>query len=204
MDHESLQRVPDAASLENAINLEIHDEAGNSLKFGSLFEDRRTIIVFIRHFFCGTCQAYVTQLASVPKEALVAANTHLVIIGCGEWKAIRGYKETTGFVGDIYADSSRTLYHALGMTITNLDLTPKDQKKRSYVKDSYLHNVFSSILKGPIKQPLNIGKQGNISQLGGEFIFGPGSQCTFASRMQHTEDHMEVSDLVQKAGVAYP
>ena len=33
-----------------------------------------------------------------------------------------------------------------------------------------------------------MGKQGSISQLGGDFIFGPDAQCIFAHRMRHTED----------------
>jgi len=52
--------------------------------------------------------------------------------------------------------------------------------------------------------PTQLGKQGNIKQLGGDFIFGPGTlyedsrtlgllvmignTCSFAHRMQHTED----------------
>lgn len=39
-----------------------------------------------------------------------------------------------------------------------------------------------------LHNPSHIGKQGNFSQLGGEFILGPGLECSFASRMQHTED----------------
>ena len=27
---------------------------------------------------------------------------------------------------------------------------------------------------GPIKNPSHFGKQGNLSQLGGDFVFGPG------------------------------
>ena len=36
-------------------------------------------------------QQYVMQLASVRKDALEAANTRLVIIGCGDWKLIKNY-----------------------------------------------------------------------------------------------------------------
>jgi hypothetical protein len=61
-----------------------------------------------------------------------------------------------------------------------------------------------------LKKPLHIGKQGNFSQLGGEFILGPrtyhslflcqlsnllrsitlrkGNTCSFAHYMRHTED----------------
>jgi len=60
--------------------------------------------------------------------------------------------------------------------------------------------------QGPLKHPDHIGKQGNISQLGGDFIFGTGTRifpisgsslrsdlmvdndCLFAHRMEHSED----------------
>ena len=33
-----------------------------------------------------------------------------------------------------------------------------------------------------------MGKNGNIRQLGGEFIFGPGATGQVVSKMKHTED----------------
>ena len=77
--------------------------------------------------------------------------------------------------------------------ISNLQTTPKGEEKRSYLKRSFLNNTlwsiwvrrlliarlvslraFSSLQRGPLKNPSHIGKQGNISQLGGDFILGPG------------------------------
>ncbi|KAL1738248.1 hypothetical protein HDZ31DRAFT_51288, partial [Schizophyllum fasciatum] len=51
------------------------------------------------------------------------------------------------------------------------------------------------------KSPSLLGRQGKISQLGGEFVLGPGNVCSFASRMQHTEDHVEVAELLKEAGI---
>jgi hypothetical protein len=92
------------------------------------------------------------------------------------------------------------------MNLETLARTPKGQEKRSYLTSGFFKNVFSSVFvsgfdffllataltiagkNGPIKHPTLVGKQGNISQLGGDFIFGPGAQCSFAHRMQNTED----------------
>jgi hypothetical protein len=41
--------------------------------------------------------------------------------------------------------------------------------------------------QGPLQNPSLIGKQGNLSQLGGEFVFVDGT-CTFVNRMKNTED----------------
>jgi len=99
--------------------------------------------------------------------------------------------ERTGFQGAIYADPTRSVYHALGMNIERLATTPANQKKRSYIHTHTVSNIFSSIGVPTIRSidlfqctnrawqhalvnPGLIGKQGNISQLGGEFVMGPG------------------------------
>ncbi|EJF66162.1 hypothetical protein DICSQDRAFT_48829 [Dichomitus squalens LYAD-421 SS1] len=192
---------PDVIS--NAASLNVHDSDGKEVSFGSLIKDQKTIVVFIRHFWCGICQRYVMQLASVRKEALEEANSRLVVIGCGDWKLIKNYCGLTDFKGGLYADPSRQLYHTLGL-VQNLSRTPTGQEKRSYIGKSALGNALSSIWEGPLKNPQFLGKQGNISQLGGDFIFGPGESCSYASRMKHTEDHVEVEELMKQAGVAYP
>lgn len=107
--------------------------------------------------------------------------------------------DTTGLSGGIYADPSRDLYHTLGL-IENLDATPSAQQKPSYIVRSTIGNVLKSIWvrltvvvesalpyaratnsQDALKTPQYIGKQGNISQLGGDFIFGPGESGTNAT-----------------------
>jgi len=53
-----------------------------------------------------------------------------------------------------------------------------------------------------MKNPQFAGKIGNMTQLGGDFVLGPGPICTFAARMQHAEDHVEASELTQHLGIA--
>jgi len=195
--------IPDEQTLSRASDLTIYDSKGEGVKFGSLFEKDKSVVVFIRHFFCGACQAYVNQLAEVSQSVLDTSNVKIVVIGCGQWEPISRYSELTNFSGPIFADPSRELYHALGMTIETLSRTPKGQQKRSYLTTSILGQTAQSIWRA-LQRPTLIGKQGNISQLGGEFIFGPGKTCSFAYRMQHTEDHVEVAELMEAAGAQYP
>ncbi|RXW14940.1 hypothetical protein EST38_g10918 [Candolleomyces aberdarensis] len=191
-------------SIVKAAELEVDDIDGKKVKFGTLFESEKAVVVFIRHFFCGLCQIYVENLARVPSEPLSKAQTRIIVIGCGEYEAIKAYHDITGFKGAIYADPTRDLYHALGMTLETLSTAPSNQPKPGYLAGvGMVSNIFTSIWKGPMKNPVLIGKQGNISQLGGEFIFGPGKQCLFASRMRNTEDHVSVEELMQVAGVEY-
>jgi len=196
--------LPDETTIKEASDLEIFDINGDKVKFGSIYASEKAIVVFIRHFFCGACQAYVEHLATVREEALEEAGTKIVVIGCGEWNVLKTYAETAKFKGQLFADPSRKLYHALGMDIENIERTPKGQPKPSYISLGLFRGIMQSIWRGPIKNPSFIGKNGNISQLGGEFIFSPGPQCTFASRMKHTEDHTEVSELMKQASVSFP
>ncbi|KAF9225106.1 hypothetical protein BS17DRAFT_750569 [Gyrodon lividus] len=204
----------DDASLLRAAEITLLDSQGQSVKFGSILADKLTIVVFIRHFFCGSCQDYVFQISSIRPAALADTGKQVIIIGCGSYEPIAHYKgkntplrylpQTTTCPFPIYADPSRKLYHALGMTIETLAATPANEQRKSYLQKGDVANVFRSIWRGPLKNPSLIGKQGNISQLGGEFIFEPGPKCTFASRMQHTQDHVEVAELMKAAGIEYP
>jgi len=38
------------------------------------------------------CQNYLVDLAKVPKETFEAANTDIIVVGCGEWGIIKQYK----------------------------------------------------------------------------------------------------------------
>jgi len=193
----------DKKTLETATDIHVFDSQGRQVRFGNIFADQKTVIVFIRHFFCGSCMQYVSQLATVREDALKEASTQLALVGCGDWKLIENYKRDSEFKGEIYANPDGKLYDALGM-ISNLRTTPRGEEKRSYLKRGLLGTTLWSIWRGPFKSPSHIGKQGNISQLGGDFIFGPGIRCSYLSRMRHTEDHVEVSELMKAAGVTYP
>jgi hypothetical protein len=51
--------------------------------------------------------------------------------------------ETTGFKGDVYVDSSRETFRALDLKV-NLEITPKGEKKKSYLPQSMFANVIAS------------------------------------------------------------
>ncbi|PAV22926.1 hypothetical protein PNOK_0288300 [Pyrrhoderma noxium] len=187
--------------VEKVSTINVFDNKGNEVVFGDLFASTKTIVIFVRHFFCGMCQAYVSQLAQVPRNALEGVNVKLVVIGCGDWNLIDNYKKATEFQGELYADPQREIYHALGL-VESLKMAPSGEPRKSYVP-GVVTSVLKSIWQGPITNPTHVGKQGNISQLGGDFIFGPGKVCTFAHPMKHTQDHIEVKDLMKEAGVTF-
>jgi len=191
----------DQNTLGTIADYSVWSEKGEEIKFGSLYAERKTVVVFIRHFFCGMCQNYLIELAKVPKESFEAANTDIIVVGCGEWALIKQYKEDTGYYYPIYADPSRKLYKALGL-IASLAPPPSDAPKKSYV-GSVVSTTIHSTLRA-LKSPIAFFKGGDITQLGGDFILGPGNHCSFASRMRWTTDHVEVPDLMAAAGVPMP
>jgi len=200
----SRDAVPTADVLATAAGLYVYAEDGTKVTFGSLVEDGKTIVIFIRHFFCGVCKDFVTQLGTVRKEALSAAGAKLVVIGCGEYHMIPAYRADAAYPYEVYADPKKELYITLGMTKRTLAATPKGEEKKNYVKDSYLTYAVRGAISGPLSHPTQIFAAGDIAQLGGEFIFEPGLDVTFVSRMQHTADHLDVIDIMSKASVEYP
>ncbi|KAJ4471005.1 AhpC/TSA antioxidant enzyme-domain-containing protein [Lentinula lateritia] len=180
--------IPDTETLSKLSHLEVFDASGNKVRFGSLFENQTVIVVFIRHFFCGL---YVSQLSSEYSklsQVFEEANVDIIAIGCGDWQPIEKYSDITGFpFSKIFADPSLGVFHGLGMDIKTLARTPTGEKRASYLTEGIIKGSLWSIWRG-LKNPRLIGKQGNIAQLGGEFILGPGNRCTFAHRMRHTED----------------
>ncbi|KIM40577.1 hypothetical protein M413DRAFT_446012 [Hebeloma cylindrosporum] len=74
-------------------------------------------------------------------------------------------------------------------------------RRGSYVKHSVLSGIAMVIVRG-IKVGMPPWEDGgDIAQLGGEFVFGPGLTCSFAHRMQTPKDHMAVEDVLTAAGV---
>ena len=54
-------------------------------------------------------------------------------------------QETAKFKGQLFADPTRKLYHALGMDIENLDRTPKGQPRPSYLLLGSISSTIQSI-----------------------------------------------------------
>ncbi|KAH6889506.1 AhpC/TSA antioxidant enzyme-domain-containing protein [Coprinopsis sp. MPI-PUGE-AT-0042] len=194
--------IPSVETLEKASAFEVVDEEGNKVKFGALIE-KKVLVVFIRHFFCSACLSYSQNLAHVPQEALDAAGIQIVLIGCGEHICIKDYHEASGFKGPIYADPTRTLFRALGMTYDTIATAPEQEARASYLGTKTNQELRSSSWLRAWLNPGLIGQQGNIFQNGGEFILGPGNQCTLASRMAHTMHHIPVEEMMKSAGVEY-
>jgi hypothetical protein len=73
----------------------------------------------------------------------------------------------------IYTDPTNQLHTALGMTLRSLSPGP-DSQRGSYVRHNILRGI-AMVVSNAIKVRMPIFENGgDISQLGGEFVLGPG------------------------------
>ena len=200
---------PDRATLAAVQEIPIYDAEGTSRPFGSLYDPmtathQRQLVIFVRHIYCGACQAYLKALTdgiSMQEYFSMPIPTSIVVIGCGKPDLIPHYKKFSGNPPfPMFADPSRLLFKKLGMKIS---LDP-GKERPEYMRDiSTLAwiNGQGKTIKRSLKDPHGIRKRdvfrgGNPMQIGGEFLFEDG-QVIWCSRMTHYRNHAEVA-LVRK------
>lgn len=98
---------------------------------------------------------------------------------------------------EIYVDPTRAIYRALGMTRRTTDGGSEDDKGE-YVVHGPVGGI-GLVVRNALKMPL--GKAGDIKQLGGEFLFGPGIRSDFCHRMPTTRAHTSIRELLKLAKV---
>ncbi|KAH9954032.1 hypothetical protein BC827DRAFT_1144861 [Russula dissimulans] len=192
-----------SAQLTQAARLPIVRENGLRIQFGELWRTQRTVVIFIRHFWCPMCQDY---LASVMREvdhaALARSGVRLVVIGCGSYGLIRSYRQIFHLPYELFVDGSpgQMLYRTLRMGRVS------SGAHKAHPAGSYVRHGAVSGLAMVVAHALRVGmpvweRGGDASQLGGEFVLGPGLSCTYAHRMQSTAGHAPIVDVLAAAGV---
>uniref|UniRef100_A0A8C6LLS7 Peroxiredoxin like 2C n=6 Tax=Nothobranchius TaxID=28779 RepID=A0A8C6LLS7_NOTFU len=175
----------------------IHDRHGNSFPFKGLYQDRKSVIVFVRNFLCYSCKEYVDDLSKVPREALEVAGIRLVVIGQSSYHHIEPFCMLTGYPYEIYVDPQRCLYQKLGM---RREETFTDSARPSpHVKSGLFMGQMKSIWRAMTSPAFDF--QGDLHQQGGAIIAGPDSQVHFVHFDLNRLDHMPISWLLQLAGV---
>ncbi|KAH9944866.1 AhpC/TSA antioxidant enzyme-domain-containing protein [Amylocystis lapponica] len=193
--------MPTPEQLEHAASLVVVAQSGLRVPFGDLFRIRRTIVIFIRHFWCPLCQDYMSSVTrAVDPEELKRAGVDLVFIGNGSPGMIKSYRQIFHTPFAIYTDPTLRLHAALGMTRRTTDPGPESEKG-AYTQ----HGLISGIAM-VVRNALRVGmpvweKGGDVAQLGGEFVLGPGLDCTFAHRMRTTRSHEPIMTVLAAAGV---
>ncbi|KAF2857371.1 hypothetical protein K470DRAFT_202504, partial [Piedraia hortae CBS 480.64] len=197
---------PDRALLASVYDIPLYDAEGVAVPFGSLFDPvyalhQRQLFLFIRHFYCGACQAYLQAISrSITHNDYFSmpTPTSIFVIGCGHPELIPHYRKFTSCPFPIYAEPTRRLFKKLGM-VANLNL---GHERPDYMKDisvpSWLAGQVKTISRS-LKDPDGIRKRdvlrgGNPMQIGGEFLFEDG-EVLWCHRMRNYRDHTEIPEL---------
>ncbi|TFK69686.1 hypothetical protein BDN72DRAFT_767649, partial [Pluteus cervinus] len=187
--------LPTPSQLSAAASLPIISSAGIRVPFGLLFELQKTIVIFIRHFWCPLCQDYMTSVKNLAKPEMLKGtrDVQLVIISNGAHTLIEKYKQIFNLPFNMYTDPTLAVYNALGMG--------KDKDEASYVKHGLVSGI-ALVMARAVKVKMRVWENGgDVGQLGGEFVLGPGLRCTFAHRMQTPKGHAPISLVLRAAGV---
>ena len=186
------EKLPSTSDLEKCEKMPVFNTLGESCVFKDLYQGNRTMVIFVRHFFCGMCQDFLSRLSEeVSKESLKAARnpTSIIIIGCGQPELIKDYALRTRCPFPIYADPSRKLYDLFGMTST----LSQGGRRPNYQSGGIFSIAAKSFFQG-LSAGFGALKGGSFSQIGGEFLFENG-KIVWCHRMKNTRDHTEIDDL---------
>lgn len=141
--------------------LQIYNDQSQPIAFSTLLgpstapaatsQPQTSIVLFIRHFWCGLCQVFLRTLReSITPAQLKERGITLSVVGCGSPRMIADYAALLAFPAEwkIYADPDKVLYTALGMTLRTLKNSsglPKEQRPDYIQGLSRTQNVIDSI-----------------------------------------------------------
>ncbi|VDB94278.1 unnamed protein product [Peniophora sp. CBMAI 1063] len=194
--------LPSAAQLARAAEMVVLQENGTPVPFGSLWKEKRSAVIFIRHFWCPSCREYLAGVVrAADTAALERAGAQLLIVGCGDFNLIKSYRQTFRMPFQLVVDPShgQQLYRTLGMNMLlppGLGGVQPSGGAKGRVRSAAF--VFKTTLRAGVPA---WGRGGDSSQLGGEFVLGPGLRCTYAHRMQSVRGHAPVEEVLAAVGV---
>ncbi|KAF9818580.1 hypothetical protein IEO21_02685 [Rhodonia placenta] len=194
--------IPTREQLKHAASLPVVAQNGIRVQFGELFKSRRTVICFLRHFWCPADQDYMYSVArEVDPEALRHAGLDLVFVGLGSPAMIKSYKQIWRMPFLIYTDPTLRLHAALGMTRRTQD-AGSEFERGEYARHGPLGGL-AMVVRNAIRVGMPVWeKGGDVTQLGGEFVLGPGPTCLYTHRMRTTRSHAPILHVLSAAGLS--
>ncbi|KAM3867422.1 peroxiredoxin-like 2C [Diretmus argenteus] len=182
--------------LEEVEECLIYDRHGVPVPFKTLYQDRKSVIIFVRNFLCYSCKEYVDDLSKIPREALSDAGIRLVVIGQSAYHHIEPFCSLTGYPYEIYVDPERCIYQKLGMK--REEIFTDSAHPSPHVKSGMLMGHLKSMWRAMTSPAFDF--QGDPHQQGGALIAGPGSEVYFSHLDMNRLDHMPINWLLQLAG----
>ena len=85
--------LPTPEQLQMASAMLLLSESGVRVRFGDLFRDGKTVVIFVRHFRFTPCQDYIRSIdEELDVEAMQRAGLRFVIVGIGSHHMITPYR----------------------------------------------------------------------------------------------------------------
>ncbi|KLO09766.1 hypothetical protein SCHPADRAFT_810398, partial [Schizopora paradoxa] len=193
--------LPTPEQLHMAGSMLVVSESGVRVRFGDLWKNGKTVVIFIRHFRFAPCQDYIRSISEeLDVPALQKAGLQFVVVGLGSHHMIAPYRQLTGTKFAMYTDPTLSIHRVLGMNLKSLD-SGSAAEQGHYVKSGVLGGIRRT-LKDAVTMKLPVfEKGGDLLQLGGEFILGPNQRCYYAHRMKTTRSHAPILNVVAASGL---
>ncbi|XP_015268159.1 PREDICTED: thioredoxin-like protein AAED1 isoform X2 [Gekko japonicus] len=159
--------------LRSASSRLVVDAAGKRIPFGALYEQQKTIVVFVRD-----------------------ANVRLVVVGQSSHHHIKPFCNLTGYPYEMFVDPEREIYRILGMKRGEASST---SVQSPHVKSSLLSGSIKSMWRAMASPAFDF--QGDPAQQGGTLILGPGDEIHFMHLDKNRLAHAPINAVLQLAGV---
>lgn len=90
------------------------DDNGAKVSLGSLWADRKAVVVMIRYFDSASCRKLVAAMRDAQAE-VEKRGARLMVIGATQPDAMREFRESVGYRGPLVVDPSLDAFRAAGM-----------------------------------------------------------------------------------------
>ncbi|XVF76529.1 hypothetical protein PTKIN_Ptkin13bG0273000 [Pterospermum kingtungense] len=171
--------------------VQVFDLNGNGIPISDLWEDRKAVIAFARHFGCVFCRKRADYLAA-KKDVMDKSGVALVLIGPGSVEQAKTFAEQTKFKGEVYADPSHSSFEALRFVSGAATIfTPKAGLKLIQLyREGYRQDWKLSLEEDTVKR-------GGWQQ-GGILVAGPGKRnISYIHKDKEAGDDPEIEDILK-------
>jgi hypothetical protein len=115
-------------------------------------------------------------------DQIESAGASVVVIGNGRSNFVAGFRDKTGYAGDIYTDPKRVVYRALGLR----------RSIRSTFDPRGVPNAIAAYRSGARQTRT----QGDPWQQGGVFVVGTSGQLHYQYKSRFAGDHPPIDDVI--------
>ena len=167
---------------------------GRAQVLSELWAEHHTILVFVRHFLCITCQDYYKRIfAAFIMTDYMEQNYQLAVIGCGSVSLGRALAADIGSDTNsrtiLLTDPQRSAYAALKLVHAVSCDVPL-----------ILRNIMLAAVQG-VTRCWCICASGDPAQNGGVFVIRRGGECLYQHIDQTPSDHADIDEIFAAAGL---